>query len=267
MWENAAPSPPPQAQIKGSSASHGEEDLVLWVQLLLCVTILAVVFLARSLNWPFYPALRVAFRQAMQSEQQILLPEERILSKFTEQAAETMGQVMAEIFPAKGTATPETASRTSHNKNAPSVPSGAREDSYLPEFALFFPLPNHACTKTSGYGWRADPMGGSGSDFHLGNDLAAAEGTVISAAADGVVRYAGTHPSYGNYVRILHENGDETLYAHMQYLFVHTGQEVSAGETLGTVGITGNTTGPHLHFELLHKGIRYDPTEALQKAS
>ena len=85
--------------------------------------------------------------------------------------------------------------------------------------------------------------------------------------ADGVVRYAGVHSSYGNYLRILHENGDETLYAHLQYLFVHTGQIVFAGECLGTVGRTGNATGPHLHFELLHKGIRYDPTEALQTAS
>lgn len=147
------------------------------------------------------------------------------------------------------------------------MPSNARAESYLPDFSLTFPLGGQACTKTSGYGWRTDPMGGSGSDFHLGNDLAAAQGTQIVAAADGVVRYAGTHSSYGNYVRILHADGDETLYAHMQYLFVHTGQPVTAGQCLGTVGETGNATGPHLHFELLHKGIRYDPSEALQSAS
>lgn len=110
-------------------------------------------------------------------------------------------------------------------------------------------------------------MGGSGTDFHLGNDLAAAEGTSILAAADGIVRVAAVHPSYGNYVRILHENGDETLYAHLQYLFVHVGQPIHQGEQIGTVGDTGNTTGPHLHFELLHKGIRYDPSEALQTAA
>ena len=110
-------------------------------------------------------------------------------------------------------------------------------------------------------------MGGSGSDFHLGNDLAAAEGAPISAAAEGVVRYAGVHSSYGNYVRILHADGDETLYAHMQYVFVRSGQPVSAGEMLGTVGETGNATGPHLHFEILHEGLRYDPSEVLQAAS
>ena len=67
-------------------------------------------------------------------------------------------------------------------------------------------------------------MGGGGTDFHLGHDLAAATGTPVLAAADGVVRVAGKHASYGNYLRILHADGDETLYAHMQYLFVSTGR-------------------------------------------
>ena len=82
-----------------------------------------------------------------------------------------------------------------------------------------------------------------------------------------MVRTAGSHKSYGNYVRILHADGDETLYAHMQYLFVRAGERVTAGQTLGTVGQTGNATGPHLHFEILHKGLRYDPAQALQDAA
>ena len=96
---------------------------------------------------------------------------------------------------------------------------------------------------------------------------AAAQGTPVLAAADGVVRMAGSHKSYGNYLRILHADGDETLYAHMQYLFVKAGECVTAGQILGTVGETGNATGPHLHFEILHRGLRYDPAEALQNAS
>ena len=89
----------------------------------------------------------------------------------------------------------------------------------------------------------------------------------VLAAADGVVRMAGRHKSYGNYLRVLHADGDETLYAHLQYLFVRAGEAVSAGQTLGTVGQTGNATGPHLHFEILHRGLRYDPAAALQHAS
>lgn len=265
MWESAAPVPPPQAQ-NGAHKNSYEGDFVVWGQLLLCTAVLAFVFLARTFGWPLFPLLRTAFHQAMQPEQQIFLSESRFLEKFTEQAVQTMDHVIEEIQPKnQSIATSETAMRMAHGKKQ-NIPSGVREKAYLPEFTLVFPLPDLSCTKTSGYGWRTDPMGGSGSEFHLGNDLAAAQGTAVLAVADGVVRYAGTHSSYGNYARILHANGDETLYAHMQYLFVHTGQEVSAGEQLGTVGDTGNTTGPHLHFELLHKGIRYDPTEALQKA-
>ena len=80
------------------------------------------------------------------------------------------------------------------------------------------------------------------------------------------MRIARNHASYGNYVRLLHPGGDETIYAHLQYLFVRPGQQVQAGQCLGTVGQTGNATGPHLHFELLHAGVRYDPTQALARA-
>ena len=271
MWENAAPTPPPQHGSPSSGrrrrVSQSDGDYVIWGQLLLSLAFLALVLLAQMLDLPFLPALRTAFREAMMPEQNTFLSENRELSKFTEQAVQTLANTVQKFMPAQSqTATPENAVRQTHAK-AQQVPSGAREESYLPSFAICFPLAGRACTETSGYGWRTDPMGGSGSDFHLGNDLAADEGTAILAAADGVVRCAGVHSSYGRYVRILHANGDETLYAHMQYLFVHTGQRVSAGDCLGTVGETGNATGPHLHFELLHKGIRYDPSEALQNAA
>lgn len=271
MWESAAPTPPPQANDKAYGkryiARQSDGDFVVWGQLLVSLVVLGVVVLAKMLNWPFFPELRIAFREAMQPEQGTFLSENRELSKFTESAAQALAETVQQLMPEPiQSASSETALRQIHAKTQP-IPSGARQESYLPDFALQFPLSGQACTYTSGYGWRTDPMGGSGSDFHLGNDLAAAEGTAVLAAADGIVRYAGTHNSYGNYVRILHSNGDETLYAHMQYLFVHAGEQVSAGDCLGTVGETGNATGPHLHFELLHKGIRYDPSEALQSAS
>ena len=102
----------------------------------------------------------------------------------------------------------------------------------------------------------------------MGHDLAAATGTPVLAAADGVVRVAGKHASYGNYLRVLHADGDETLYAHMQYLFVSTGAVLSRrGRCWASLGQTGNATGPHLHFEILHKGRRYDPAQALQDAA
>lgn len=270
MWENAVPNTPPQPAYskRRSEQSHrADGDFVLWGQFLLSLFVVTIVLAARVLEWPVLPAWRLAFEQAMRPEQQLFLSEERSFSRFTELAVQTLESTTQKVRQQlTNVASGESALRGVHQKSQ-LVPSGAREEMYLPKFSLTFPLKNASVIKTSGYGWRADPMGGSGSDFHLGNDLAAMEGTAVLAAADGVVRCAGVHNSYGNYIRILHANGDETLYAHLQYLFVHTGQRVSAGSCLGTVGETGNATGPHLHFEILHKGIRYDPTEALQSAS
>ena len=266
VWEEtvAAPPQPPRPR-RRAARRHRGEDRILLGQVLLCLAVLALVAVAKGLQWPLWPQLRLACEQALQPEQGLFLARERSFAKFTEEAVQTLGRA-ADALRRQAGGVVETAARAAHAKAQP-APSGAREEAYFLAQPLVFPLEGGQATWTSGYGWRADPMGGSGSDFHLGNDLAAAEGTAVLAAAGGVVRVAGTHSSYGNYLRILHEDGDETLYAHLQYLFVRAGQQVEAGERLGTVGQTGNTTGPHLHFELLHQGIRYDPTEALQGAA
>lgn len=127
---------------------------------------------------------------------------------------------------------------------------------------LYFPLETSAWRVSSGYGWRSDPTQGEWG-FHQGVDLACAEGTPVLAAMDGVVSMADRSTSYGNYVRLLHEDGTETLYAHLQYLYVRPGEVVKAGQPLGCAGQTGRATGPHLHFELFQNGKRQDPTQAL----
>lgn len=109
-----------------------------------------------------------------------------------------------------------------------------------------------------GIWWRKDPLTGKEA-FHKGVDLACASGTIVLAGADGIVAAARHSQSYGNYLRLSHTEGEETLYAHMQYLYVRTGEVVKAGEPIGTVGQTGRATGAHLHLEWLCNGIRYDP--------
>ena len=141
-----------------------------------------------------------------------------------------------------------------------SKPWNYSEDSYLPQTPLSSPL--QALWTTSNYGWRENPTG-PGADFHTGIDLGAAEGTPVLAAAEGVVVKAAWSNSYGNYIVLSHEDHLMTLYAHMQYLFVRTGQRVDRQQVLGTSGATGNVTGPHLHFELIYREIGYDPQEAL----
>ena len=95
---------------------------------------------------------------------------------------------------------------------------------------------------------------------HTGLDIANSTGTAIKAAASGVVEFAGTTTSgYGKYIVIGHGNGIETYYAHCSQLYVSAGQKVSAGETIAAMGSTGNSTGPHLHFEVRVNGSCQNP--------
>lgn len=95
---------------------------------------------------------------------------------------------------------------------------------------------------------------------HTGLDIAAPTGTAIYAAAGGTVTYVNySNVSYGNCIKINHGNGVETLYAHCSELYVSSGQTVSQGELIATVGSTGNSTGPHLHLEVRANGATINP--------
>jgi len=103
---------------------------------------------------------------------------------------------------------------------------------------------------TSPYGWRNI---GAGPEFHYGVDLANSTGTPIWAAADGVVAYAAPLSTYGNVVIITHSIDGQiytTVYAHLNSFNVSVGSEVSQGQQIATMGMTGRVTGPHLHFEV-----------------
>ena len=118
---------------------------------------------------------------------------------------------------------------------------------------------------SSGFGYRLHPLQGE-VKFHYGTDFAAWTGTDILAFADGTVLVAGESDSYGNYIIIDHGDGYETLYAHCSQLDVTSGESVQAGQRIGLVGATGQVTGPHLHFELMHDGTYLNPEFYLYKA-
>ena len=101
---------------------------------------------------------------------------------------------------------------------------------------------------------------------HLGMDYAARRGTPIVAAANGVVSYAARLGSYGNLVKIRHADGYETRYAHMKSFRrgIRKGKRVKRGQTIGYVGTTGRSTGPHLHFELRKRGQAINPLRVVQ---
>ena len=116
---------------------------------------------------------------------------------------------------------------------------------------------------TSGFGYRIHPITGNRS-FHTGIDLAAPEGTPIAAAYGGTVQDTGCTSGRGNYILLSHGDNLQTLYCHLSEIQVEPGDAVDAGGTIGLVGTTGMSTGPHLHFELRVDGVRCDPVYVLK---
>jgi murein DD-endopeptidase MepM/ murein hydrolase activator NlpD len=115
---------------------------------------------------------------------------------------------------------------------------------------------------TSDFGIRRDPFTGD-EDFHGGVDLAAPRGTPIRVAADGEVVFSGRRGASGNVIVVQHADGVTTSYAHAERALAVAGQEVVAGDVIATVGSSGRSTGPHLHFAARRNGQLIDPRELL----
>lgn len=126
---------------------------------------------------------------------------------------------------------------------------------------MIWPVAVSNTTITSYYGTREYPLAGSTAvtDFHLGIDIAANAGSPAVAALDGIVTYAGWLGSYGNCVMIYHGDGITTVYGHGQKVLTQRGEEVKQGDLIMEVGSTGNSTGPHLHFEVRINGQTTNP--------
>jgi murein DD-endopeptidase MepM/ murein hydrolase activator NlpD len=121
-----------------------------------------------------------------------------------------------------------------------------------------FTMPVANARKTSGFGWRMHPLLGY-SRMHQGTDYGAAYGTPIRAVTDGIVNFAGWHGGHGNMVKLTHNGGLGTGYAHMSRIAVSPGARVVQGQVIGYVGSTGLSTGAHLHFEVYRNGVAVAP--------
>jgi murein DD-endopeptidase MepM/ murein hydrolase activator NlpD len=115
----------------------------------------------------------------------------------------------------------------------------------------------------SGVGGRRNPFGGRGYEYHEGQDIDAAYGTPVQVAATGRVIIAGWQRGYGNVVYVDHGNGLSTRYGHLSEIDVGVGQTVTRGQTIGLVGSTGRSTGPHLHYEVRINNQPVDPKQYL----
>ena len=128
-----------------------------------------------------------------------------------------------------------------------------------------FSFPLRSFTLTSPYGIRQNPVTGN-VRLHQGLDLAAPEGTGVFAAGEGTVTEIGEDPVYGNYVVIKHGESWASLYGHLQTVETALRSTVRSGTLIGRVGSTGQSTGPHLHFELRQNGRTRDPGKYLFQA-
>lgn len=116
---------------------------------------------------------------------------------------------------------------------------------------------------SSYYGMRTDPFTGK-RVYHRGLDFAGKEGSDVLAVASGVVTWASDRYGYGNLVEINHGKGYVTRYGHNKTVLVHVGQKVKKGDVIAAMGSTGRSTGPHVHFEVIHNGRAVDPIKYIR---
>jgi murein DD-endopeptidase MepM/ murein hydrolase activator NlpD len=119
---------------------------------------------------------------------------------------------------------------------------------------------------TSIFGQRMDPFSGEGA-FHTGVDISSQYGDSVRATADGIVVEAGDHAGYGRLVVVDHGFGLTTYYGHLSSLNVVVGQQLKRGDAIGNVGVSGRSTGPHVHYEVRINGAPVNPMRYLRQAS
>ena len=181
--------------------------------------------------------------EKMTAEYQGYLAQEDALSKQVAKAEKDYYQALAK----------EEAARLAElNKQNNYVPANKDSSGFL------YPLPYRVAI-TDSYGYRTHPVTGKKTTWHNGVDLAAGAGTAIYATKSGTVTTALRSDIWGNYVVINHGDGFSSLYAHMQGLIVKAGDYVKQGQTIGYVGSTGLSTGPHLHFTIYFNGADVNP--------
>lgn len=177
---------------------------------------------------------------------------------------ESINSEIARLSAEAAKAAKEAAERAARAARAAKTSSGSSASTAAvysePSSGTFtWPLPGYGSGAiTSPYGYRIHPITGK-RKLHAGVDLGAPKGTQIVAAASGTVVKSYMSSSYGNYTVISHGNGIMTAYAHQSKRLVSEGDTVSAGQVIGTVGSTGNSTGNHLHFEVYVNGSTVNP--------
>lgn len=184
-----------------------------------------------------------------------------LVAEYTESAAGYEAMAAEEQAKADSIAS-EIESRRENTASSSGSGSGSSSGGIVSESGYIWPTDSRYIT--SSYGMRVHPIFGY-NKMHTGIDIAASYGTNVYASKSGTVTTAnwGWGGGYGNYVEIDHGGGNYTLYAHMSSLAVSEGQRVEQGQVIGYCGSTGNSTGPHVHFEIFEGYSRLDPLTRL----
>lgn len=248
------------------------KKMLIFIQMLVCITILATAMLLKVTGGNAYQSIRAWY--ISYSSDSIIAQES--FNQFTRTWVQFFSASPAE----HGKGTTSSAQTPNPNQSTPpaSAPSSSQPSSSMPDISsavsgvayttrvssktpvfvsVFLDTPVKNGVITSGFGPRD---GGT----HLGLDLAADAGSKIVPAMPGKVEYSGENSSYGKYVLINHGSNIETRYAHCEKLLVKKGDLVTYSQPIALVGSTGDSTGPHVHFELILSGVCYDPQPLLK---
>ncbi len=269
MWENETPDnrevaaqndteKPQRPLLTPPDTRQGET--VLLIQAFICIAFIVFVLALRTFYAPLFQNLQTEYRVLMANG--LDLSGQGELIRFANNTIEGIREAATDIF-AKLDEASDAASVNGAGGEAKTagnaVPDNATQLSYRLTDKPFCPVNGRF---SSGFGIRKNPVTRK-TDFHTGIDIAAAKGSDIFAAFPGIVEETGYDKTRGNYVVICHSQSLKTLYQHMSKITVKKGDLMIRGARIGTVGSTGLSTGPHLHFEIHINGKCVEPSYAI----
>lgn len=241
------------------------KKMLIFLQMLLCITVLVTTMLLKMTGGNAYQTVREWYLS--HAGDSIIAQES--FNHFTRTWIQFFSASPAEQGK-QATSAPESSAPASSapSSSLPDISSSVSGVAYTtsvssktPVFvSVFLDTPVKNGVITSGFGPRD---GGT----HLGIDIAADAGSNIVPAMPGKVKFSGENSSYGKYILIDHGSNIETRYAHCEKLLVKEGDIVTYSQPIALVGSTGDSTGPHVHFELILSGVCYDPQPLLKNRS
>lgn len=271
---------------KRKSASKSKEKTktdylvkLILLQTVLCILIAGGIFAVSKISPAAFERMKTDYGRIMQKDmsagelaEQIRDAAEFVFKPAETQKTETEAVISEEItldsYEVISDETGETVAVGELNENGSGGgdiehKEAAKGTSFAPYYVSVDPvLPIKNARITSRFGYRTNPVSGN-YGFHTGLDLAAAEGTPIAATFYGRIVETGSSDVWGNYILMEHSEKLQTYYCHLSEIYVEEGAVIRQGETIGLVGSTGWSTGPHLHFEVRINGIRVNPETLL----